>query len=139
MTRPRVEEIAQEVLGDRGVGPSGYSAARAWGVTTQVPPVLHLAVLFPAGPIQGIKQVSRRNRARLELNSLEIALLELLREPELLVEVGWDALVSRARAAVHEGSIRLDALRMAIPGESSLAARENFVRLLGDLAASAHG
>lgn len=139
MTKPRVEEVAREVLGDRGVGPAGYSAARAWGVTTQVPPVLHLAALFPTDPIPGIKQASRRNLARLELNSLEIALLELLREPELLVEAGWDVLVDRVRDAAREGSIGLDALKAAVPGESSVAAREHFARLLDDLGSDAHG
>jgi len=139
MTKPRAEEVAREVLGDRGVGPAGYSAARAWGVTTQVPPVLHLAALFPTDPIPGIKQVSRRNPARLELNGLEIALLELLREPELNVEAGWDVLVDRVRDAAREGSIRLDALKAAVPGESSVAAREHFARLLDDLGLDAHG
>ena len=139
MTKPRAEEVAREVLGDRGVGPAGYSAARVWGVTTQVPPVLHLAALFPSDPIPGIKQSSRRNPARLELNSLEIALLELLREPELLVEAGWDVLVDRVRQAAREGSIRLDALKAAVPGESSVAVREHFARLLEDLATGTHG
>lgn len=139
MTKPRAEEVAREVLGDRGVGPAGYSAARAWGVTTQVPPVLHLAALFPTDPIPGIKQVSRRNLERLELNSLEIALLELLREPELFVEAGWDVLVGRVRDAVREGSIRLETLRAAVPGESSVAEREHFARLLDDLGAGARG
>jgi len=139
MTKPRAEEVAREVLGDRGVGPAGYSAARVWGVTTQVPPVLHLAALFLSDPIPGIKQSSRRNPARWELNSLEIALLELLREPDLLVEAGWGVLVDRVWGAMREGSIRLDALKAAVPGESSVAARGHFARLLDDLDAATHG
>lgn len=135
MTRPRAEEIVREVLGTRGVGPTGYSAARAWGVTTQVPPVLQVATLFTTDPIPGIKQVSRRNPARFDLNSLEIALLELLREPEVLVEAGWDVLVVRVRDAVREGKIRLDALKTAVPGESSVAARRHFARLVDDVGA----
>lgn len=139
MTKPSTDEVAREVLGDRGIGPAGYSAARAWGVTTQVPPVLHLAVLFPTDPIPGIKQSSRRNPSRMDLNGLEIALLELLREPELFVEAGWDVLVGRVRDAAREGLIRLDALKEAVPGESSVAPREHFARLLDDLGLEAHG
>lgn len=123
----------REVLGTRGVGPTGNSAAREWGVTTQVPPMLHVATLFPTDPIPGIKQVSRRNPARFDLNSLEIALLELLREPEVLVEAGWDVLVERVRDTVRDGKIRLDALKTAAPGESSVAARRHFDRLVDDV------
>ena len=43
------------VLGRWGVGPVGYSAARAWGVTTQIPPVWHVATLRTVDPIDGLK------------------------------------------------------------------------------------
>ena len=75
MTTPRVEEIARAVLGTRGVGPAGYSAARSWGVTTQVPPVWHVATLRSVERIEGAKQHARRNLARADLNEKEIALL----------------------------------------------------------------
>ncbi|MGH3386856.1 MAG: hypothetical protein ACRDO1_19915, partial [Nocardioidaceae bacterium] len=79
LTAPRADEVARAVLGTRGVGPVGYSAARAWGLTTQVPPVWHVATLRTVEPINGVKQHDRKNLARMDLNEKEIALLELLR------------------------------------------------------------
>ncbi|MEA5053254.1 MAG: hypothetical protein VB093_07415, partial [Propionicimonas sp.] len=78
MTRPGVDEVAWEVLGETGSGPAGYSAAREWGVTTQVPASFHVATLWLTDPIAGVTQHSRRNKERAMLNPKEIALLELL-------------------------------------------------------------
>lgn len=129
MTAPRPEEIAREVLGTRGVGPAGYSAARAWGVTTQIPPMWHAATLRTRDPIDGVKQHARRNVARMNLNEMEIALLELLRAPEVYVEAGWQNLVGKVREAASEGTVRLNLLRSALPGERNRTVRDNFERL----------
>jgi hypothetical protein len=126
---PRADEIARAVLGKRGIGPAGYSAARAWGVTMQVPPVWHVAALRTVDPIEGVAQHERKNLARADLNEKEIALLELLRSPEIYVEAGWDALVDKVRASVRAGEINTDRLRDAVPGEHNRAVRENFARL----------
>jgi hypothetical protein len=126
---PRADEIARAVLGVRGIGPAGYSAARAWGVTTQVPPVWHVATLRTVDPIDGVAQHERKNLARADLNEKEIALLELLRSPEVYVEAGWGALTAKVRAAVRAGEIRTDRLREAVPGEYNRAVRDNFARL----------
>lgn len=134
MTRPRVEEIAREVLGEVGSGPAGYSAAREWGVTTQVPSSFHVATLWMTDPIAGVTQHARRNRERAMLNAKEIALLELLRAPGVYIEAGWDALVERVRDAVAEKEVREDALRAAVAGERNTAVRESFDRLVADLA-----
>lgn len=132
LTAPRADEVARAVLGARGVGPAGYSAARAWGVTTQIPPVWHVATLRTVDPIAGVTQHERKNLARADLNEKEIALLELLRAPEVYVEAGWDALVIKVRAAVRSGEIRSDLLRAAVPGEYNRSVRDNFVRLEAD-------
>lgn len=129
LTAPRADEVARAVLGTRGVGPAGYSAARAWGVTTQVPPVWHVATLRTVDPIDGVEQHERKNLARVDLNEKEIALLELLRAPEIYVEAGWGTLVRRVLAAARAGEIRGDLLRAAVPGEHNRAVRENFARL----------
>lgn len=134
MTRPRVEEIVREVLGGRGVGPAGYSAARVWGVTTQIPSTLEVATLRGVDPVSGVKQVLRRNLARVDLNEKEIALLELLRAPDVYVEAGWVALIGKVRESLNTGEIREDALRTALPGERNAAVRSNFERLGTDLA-----
>lgn len=129
LTAPRADEVARAVLGTRGVGPAGYSAARTWGVTTQVPPVWHVAALRTVDPIDGVRQHDRKNLARADLNEKEIALLELLRAPEVYVEAGWDALVRKVRAAARTGEIRVELLRAAVPGEYNRAVRDNFARL----------
>jgi len=130
ITAPRPDEVARVVLGTRGVGPAGYSAARAWGVTTQVPPVWHVATLRTVDPIEGVAQHERRNLARADLNEKEIALLELLRSPEIYVEAGWDTLVDRFRAALANREVDLEKLRAAAPGEYNRAVRDNFARLV---------
>jgi hypothetical protein len=131
-TTPRPDEVARAVLGTRGIGPAGYSAARAWGVTTQVPALWHVATLRTVDPIEGVVQHGRRNLARADLNEKEIALLELLRSPEVYVEAGWDTLVARFRASLRKGEVDLARLREAVPGEYNRAVRDNFARLGAD-------
>lgn len=135
MTRPRVEEIAREVLGEVGSGPAGYSAAREWGVTTQVPASFHVATLWPSDPIKGVTQHARRNKERANLGAKEIALLELLRAPDVYVEAGWDVLVDQVREAIVLGEVRVDALRDAVHGERNVAVRESLDRLVAELTA----
>lgn len=130
ITAPRPDEVARVVLGTRGVGPAGYSAARAWGVTTQVPPLWHVATLRTVDPIEGVTQHERRNLARADLEEKEIALLELLRSPEVYVEAGWDALVDRFRASLANREVDLERLRAAVPGEYNRAVRDNFAKLV---------
>ena len=134
MTRPRVEEIIREVLGETGTGPAGYSAAREWGVTTQVPSSFHVAALWTSDPIEGVRQHARRNRERASLNAKEIALLELMRAPEVYVEAGWSALVRKVRDALAGGEVVESRLRVAVAGERNVAVRANFDRLVSDLA-----
>lgn len=133
MTRPRVEEVAREVLGEVGSGPAGYSAAREWGVTTQVPSSFHIATLWTTDPIAGVTQHARRNKERAKLNAKEIALLELLRAPDVYVEAGWGTLVERVRDALAKKEVREDALRAAVAGERNTAVREGFAELATDL------
>lgn len=135
---PRPEDVARAVLGSRGVGPAGYSAARAWGVTTQIPPAWHVATLRTVDPIEGVVQHDRKNLARTDLNEKEIALLELLRSPEVYVEAGWDKLVDKVRASLRTGEVSAERLREAVPGEYNRAVRDNFALLELDGALNAH-
>lgn len=137
VTAPRADEVARAVLGTRGIGPAGYSAARTWGVTTQIPPVWHVATLRTVDPIAGVAQHDRRNLARADLNEKEIALLELLRSPEVYVEAGWGALVEKVRVALRAGEVSSDRLREAVPGEHNRAVRNNFARLESSVLAAA--
>lgn len=134
LTSPRAEDTAREVLGTRGVGPAGYSAARLWGVTTQMPAAWHVATLRSADPIDGVVQHERSNLARVDLNEKEIALLELLRDPEVYAESGWDDLVTKFRDAVIDGEVNTERLAEAVPHEYNRAVRDNFGRLSEALA-----
>lgn len=129
LTVPLPEDVAKAVLGERGVGPAGYSAARVWGVTTQVPPRWQVATLRTVDPIAGVEQHERRNLARMDLSAKEIALLELLRAPDVYVEAEWGVLVDKVRAAANTGEIDFDRLASAVSGEYHRAVRDNFTRL----------
>lgn len=133
MTKPRIEEIAREVLGEVGCGPASYSAARSWVVTTQLPASFHVATLFPTSPIEGITQHARSNRARVDLTYLEIALLELLRNPETFIEAGWPAFVDRVREAVSKGEVQLARVESTVATERNRAVARNYDRLIADL------
>ncbi len=135
MAPPQLEEVAKEVLGEMGVGPAGYSAAREWGLTTQMPAAFHVATLWPTDPIDGIVQHSRKNRERALLNAKEIALLELLRAPEVYVEAGWSPLVRKVREALDRGHIREGSLGSAVAAERNRVVRGNYARLISDLGA----
>lgn len=134
LSSPRVEDVVRAVLGDKGVGPAGFSAAREWGMTTQIPATYQVATMWAIAPIEGVTQHTRRNRARWELNSQEIALLELLRDPEVYVEAGWDCLIARYREARAAGWIREELLRPAVEGERNRAVRAHFSKLMSDAA-----
>ncbi|MCW2542282.1 MAG: hypothetical protein JWN95_4007 [Frankiales bacterium] len=135
MTRPSSEAIAVEVLGTLGVGPTGHSAARALGITTQVPAKPSLTVAGPVPTsVPGVTVSKRNNMRRRELYYLEIALLELLRADwESTVEGGWPVLVSAAAGAIRDGKVRPSAVAEALATEHSPAARANFARLTTDL------
>lgn len=138
VTRPSVERAAAEVLGSIGVGPCGYTAARALGLTAQVPrqPTLTVAGPVPTS-VPGVKVSKRNNMRRRKLRYTEIALLELLRgDWAATVDGGWPALVSAYGAAVKAHKIRPTAVSDAIAGEHSPTARKNFAKLVSELTAS---
>lgn len=135
MTRPSSREVAREVLGTEGVGPAGFSAARYLGLTTQVPAEMHLSICGPIPEgIDGVQMHKRNNARRRSLNESEIALLEVLRDPQTLVENGWDALLAVARREFSRGGMRWATLLESIDGEGPVATRTNFARLRADLA-----
>lgn len=86
MARPNNLDIALEVLGKAGTGRCGFSAARNLGLSIQVPAEVELAI------------------SRTELSYLDIAQLEVLREPGL-IESGRSALVHADRRSVKEDRV----------------------------------
>lgn len=134
MTRPTSEEIAAQVLGPIGVGPTGVSAARALGLTTQVPAQPAFSVAGPVPIVHGVRVSKRNNMGRRDLRFAEIALLELLRGAwESTVDGGWEALVSASETAIRAGKIRLESIGKTLRGERSPAARQNYARLIDAL------
>ena len=103
-TQPTAEAVAREVLGTKGVGPAGFSAAHALGVTTQIPALPEFAVAGPKPTgLKGVRVTQRSNMSRRDLTYTEIALLEVLRDPKTLVEGPWSRLVEAARSADFRG------------------------------------
>jgi len=92
--------------------------------------------LWTVAAIDGVTQYSRRNRARGELNPKEIALLELLRDPGVFVESGWESLVGRYTDAQAQGLVREAHLERAVASERNQSVRHNFATLLADAARS---
>lgn len=132
--RPRVEDLVREVAGARSVGPAGWSASHALGLSTQVPAVPEFAVVGtrPTG-IGGAKFHSRSNFARLGLGYEEIALLEVLRDWPAYVEADWSDLERTVAQLRDDGRIRPDRVRKAAIEESSPALRERAAALFSDL------
>lgn len=134
MTRPTAEQIALQVLGQVGAGPVGVSAARAFGLTTQIPAEPTFSVAGPVPTVHGVKVSKRNNMRRRDLKWTEVALLELLRgDWEQTVDNGWESLVAAADDAIRDGRVRLHRVGDAVEGERSPAARTHFNRLVEDL------
>lgn len=135
ITRPSSEDVATQVLGTTGVGPTGVSAARALGLTTQVPALPHLTIAGTVpSSVPGALVSKRNNMGRRTLRYIEIALVELLRgDWERTVDDGWPALVSAVVAATHRSDIDIVAVGEVIRGERSPAARDNYRRLVSGL------
>jgi hypothetical protein len=132
MTAPGPIDVALMVLGTDGVGPAGHSAARVFGLTTQVPARPELAV---AGPLPtrlpGVVLRRRNNMARRDLSFREIALLEVLRDWEHLSERPMTALARE----VKSGAVDLDRVERALRTERVPAARGRFGELVRTLGA----
>ncbi|WP_433717338.1 hypothetical protein ACQP2U_43305 (plasmid) [Nocardia sp. CA-084685] len=136
--RPPADAIAAEILAPRGGGPTGFSAARALGLTTQVPATPTWTVVgTPPTAVPGVRISRRNNLQRLKLRPPEIAILELLRGGwETAVDHGWPALVTAIEHALADHTIRWREITEAVKGERSPTLRQNLARLTEDLNAS---
>lgn len=129
MAAPDKVSTALEILGEEGTGPAGFTAARTWGLTTQVPAQTRLATIATkdATSLKGIGLSKRANARRRSLRYEEIGLLEVLRDLNL-IEAGWPALVRAAKTAHAEGRINRNRINQAIPGEPP-AVRQRWAKL----------
>lgn len=121
MTPPSEDDIALEVAGVPGVGPSGLSAANDLGLTTQVPSQVIVAVpRRPPRAQPGIRFVSRAGRiGRMlhELSWMEVAMLEVLTDWAQVIEVDDVTATRRMVALIDDGHVRVDKLVAAAADE----------------------
>lgn len=129
MAAPDKVNTALEILGVEGTGPAGFTAARTWGLTTQVPARTELSTVSARTitSLQGVKINRRTNGLRRPLNYMEIGLLEVLRDTNL-IESGWLGLVNAVTKAAKDGHITPDRLTRTIAGEPR-AVRNRWAKL----------
>jgi predicted transcriptional regulator of viral defense system len=126
-------------VGGRGAGPAGVSAARLFGLTTQVPAVEQVGVPGRAPErMRGVRFSSRPySRREYDLNAYEVALLELLRAFDEVAERPWADLADAVDEAVRDGRIRPERVAVAVEEEHDRSAREGWRRLAEALPALA--
>lgn len=130
MSPPRVEEIALQI-GGPGSGPAGVAAARWLGLTTQVPATYLAAVPARApAPGQGIRFTQRPiGRLIRSLAPSEVAVLEVLRAGDAVVEAAWEGLPGVIARLADAREVRLEALDYAAAEEPHRQARARWSEL----------
>jgi hypothetical protein len=134
MAPPPPERLAGEVVHGPGSGPAGWSAALALGLATQV--ARREAIAVPAraprslSPIRFVSRAAATKRRDERLRPAEVALLEVLRDWDALVELPTDEAVGRLSRLADGGEVRLDRLARASTTEPPRV-RERLRRLLG--------
>lgn len=123
--RPDSAAAAAALTGGRGVGPTGWSATQALGLSTQVPPVAELAVTGRSPKLDGVRFHTRGNVARRDLSYLEVAVLEALREFPRYAEVDIAELVSKVDALDLNREINMKKIEKVAAAERSPRLREN--------------
>lgn len=129
MTHPSTLEVAIAVAGP-GAGPSGTAAASMLGLTTQVPATIEVAVPGKTPePIPGVRFRSRPySRRERRLTPLEVAVLEVLRDP-FAAEEPWPRVVERIRELVESRDVRGAILAAAATDEPRIKARERWAAI----------
>jgi hypothetical protein len=135
--KPSPVDVARAVSGGRGVGPTGWSAAHALGLSTQIAATPELAIVgaAPTG-ITDVKFHRRNNTARVGLSYLDIALLEVLRDDLRHNDGGWDSPTSRVRELTDKARLHPHRLATAVSAERSPTAHNNFAKLRAALHAA---
>jgi hypothetical protein len=139
MAPPPPDRFANEVVGGPGTGPAEWSAALALGLSTQVPRRDAIAVPGRAprstGAVRFVSRAASTKRRDERLRPAEVALLEVLRDWDGLVELPTHDAVERIERLVDAGAVRSDRLVRA-SGTESPRARERLRRLLHKLGQS---
>ena len=139
MAPPPPDRLAGEVAGGPGTGPAGWSAALALGLSTQVPRRETIAVPGRAprnpGAVHFASRAASTKRRDERLRPVEVALLEVLRDWDSLVEVPTEEAVHRIARLADTDEVRLDRLVRASATEPPRV-RERLRRLLDALGRS---
>jgi hypothetical protein len=134
MAPPPTERLAGEVVHGPGSGPTGWGAALALGLSTQV--ARREAIAVPAraprtpSSVHFVSRAAATKRRDERLRPTEVALFEVLRDWDRLVEVSAPEAVERIARLAETGEVRLDRLARASATEPPRA-RERLRRLLG--------
>jgi hypothetical protein len=133
MAPPPSDRLAGKVFGGPGIGPSGRSAALALGLSTQVGrrEVIAVPGRVPRNPgaVHFVSRTASTKRRDERLRPIEVALLEVLRDWDALVEVPTHDAVDRIGRLADAGAIRLDRLARASETEPARV-RDRLRRLL---------
>jgi len=129
MTRPSMLDTAIAVAGP-GSGPSGIAAAHMLGLTTQVPSTTEVAV--PGNAPESLRGVRFRSRSysrrELKLRPLEVAVLEMLRDPTA-AEVAWPDVKQRIVELIASKQVRSQFLAAQVTAERHPDARHRWASL----------
>ncbi len=127
MSRPSTADTVAAIVGTRGVGPAGLSAANDLGLTTQVPALDNVAVPRraprPVGSVRFIDRSGRPGRAVAGLGWAEVALLEVLGDWHHVIEVDETSARCQLGELIRSGSLRLDKLARAARDEPAAVRR----------------
>jgi hypothetical protein len=137
---PAPQDVALAVAGS-GAGPSGIEAARWLGLTTQVAGRPEIAVpgRVPT-PIAGVRFCSRSTRRReVDLSPIEVAVIEVLRDWPMSVEVDWDELRDKVGELVATRQIRVDRISEQVADEHHVALRERWAELVPTITSTLAG
>jgi hypothetical protein len=136
MAPPTASDLAGALVPLAGSGPAGRSAALLLGLSTQIPRRESIAV--PARPpestemLRFVSRAAAAGRRDSSLRPTEVALLEVLRDWEGLVESPADEARRRIAGLMESGEIRPDRLARASSTEPA-PVRERLRGLLGDV------
>lgn len=130
MTRPSLLTTAIEVAG-LGSGPAGISAAHMLGLTTQVPSTAEVAV--PGHIPESLRGVQFRSRSysrrELKLRPIEIAVLELLRDP-YAADVSWLDVQQRIDKLITSKQVRRNFITEGVTAEKHPNARNRWASIM---------
>lgn len=140
MAPPPPDRLVDEFFGGPGTGPAGWSAALTLGLSTQVPRRETIAVPGRAprdpGMVHFVSRAASTKRRDERLRPAEVALLEVIRDWDTLVEVPDNDAIDRIEHLAASGVVRLDRLVRASATEPPRV-RERLRRLLAALGQSA--